>query len=38
MMVAWCLQLDIITFTINSYLLNGKSFFRSQKDLKLNYL
>jgi len=28
----------IVVFTFNMLLVNGKSFFKSQKDLKLNYL
>ena len=37
-MVAWCFQQTIVIYTFNMLLLDGKSFFRSQKDLKFIYL
>jgi len=37
-MVAWCLQQNIVIFMFNMLLLTGKSFLRSQKGCKLIYL
>jgi len=37
-MAILCFQQTIVIFTFKMLLLNGKSFFRSQKDLKLIYL